>query len=62
MFYCYCFKVQELLRNAESYQSEVQEVLKASDLPPSSKLKHLIDRSLEIDVETMELKSLKWVR
>ena len=30
-------------------------------MPPSAKLKQLVDHSLEIDIEIAEAKSLKWV-
>jgi len=55
-------KVQELLKGVEAYQREVQEIIVLGDMPHSSKLKQLLDHSLEIDVEIAETKSLKGVK
>ena len=54
-------QVQELLKDVESYQRDVQDVLRPGDVMPSARLKQLVDRSIEIDIDIAELKSLKWV-
>ena len=57
-----CDQVQELFKNVERYHREVQDILKSNDMPPSEKVKQLLDQSVELDVEILELKSLKWVK
>ena len=54
-------QVQELLKDVESYQRDVQDLLRPCDILPSARLKLLVDRSIEIDIDIAESKSLKWV-
>jgi hypothetical protein len=39
----------------------VQDLLRPCDILPSARLKLLVDRSIEIDIDIAESKSLKWV-
>lgn len=53
--------LQELLDQVLNFQAEAKEALEA-ETPDSAKLEHLIDFSVQLDVDLAEIPKLKQVR